>query len=224
MRIFISVILLIGSSLSIAQPPAYVFNGGIGDGYSVATANSGINYLSIGGSSDGYVSTTLINVSNFLCEGGDGDGYDTGYTQTNENFLATGGIGDGFAMKELKEKFVWTGAIGTSWTVAGNWSTNAIPDITREVIIPDGVPNWPFVNAGLLTIGKNLNSGNYRCASLWIQENAFLQTRINNRVENYGVLKIDGQMRVKKVTPDAFFNGEEGQIIISSTGSLTIKP
>ena len=40
----------------------------------------------------------------------------------------------------------WTGAISSAWDNAGNWNACAIPDITRQVIIPDVSPNsFPIV-------------------------------------------------------------------------------
>lgn len=39
--------------------------------------------------------------------------------------------------------FVWTGAISSSWNLAGNWSDNVVPNAASSVTIPDGATNQP---------------------------------------------------------------------------------
>ena len=39
----------------------------------------------------------------------------------------------------------WTGSVSTNWNTAGNWSTNAVPTSTTEVIIPAGRPRYPLL-------------------------------------------------------------------------------
>ena len=39
----------------------------------------------------------------------------------------------------------WTGSVSTDWNTAGNWSTNAVPTSTTEVIIPAGRPRYPLL-------------------------------------------------------------------------------
>jgi len=206
-----------------------IFAGGNGDGFDIVSFRQSLNNsIFAGGNGDGFDIVSFRQpLNNSIFAGGIGDGFDIiSFRQSLNNSIFAGGESDGFdiATTESIVPYVWTGALGTGWAVAGNWSENLVPDINRPVIIPSGVPNWPFVNAGLFNIGDNPNNGVYRCASLWIQENAFLQTRINCRVENYGLIQIDGEMRVKKVTADAFQNFEEGTVLILSTGLLNIKP
>lgn len=80
-----------------------------------------------------------------------------------------------------------------------------------------------FANSGQV-LGNNPKNKVHTSGELWIQKNALLITRTNNRIENYGKILIDGGMRVKKFTRDAFKNEKGGQIIISITGKLIIKP
>ncbi len=122
------------------------------------------------------------------------------------------------------EDFIWTGAIGTGLLIAGNWNYNIVPDLKRRAIIPAGVLSSPFVNAGIFAIGDNPNSGAFECGELWIQDGALLVTRINNKVENYGNIIIDGTMQVKRLAIDAFQNLDGGVVRISPTGQMLIKP
>lgn len=39
----------------------------------------------------------------------------------------------------------WTGAVDTDWFTDGNWSANAYPTISDDVIIPNGLTNYPQV-------------------------------------------------------------------------------
>lgn len=47
----------------------------------------------------------------------------------------------------LDRNNLWTGAISTAWEVPGNWSCNAIPDATTDVVLPTGLTNYPVVNS-----------------------------------------------------------------------------
>ncbi|MFV8282877.1 hypothetical protein ACNKXS_15180, partial [Christiangramia marina] len=38
---------------------------------------------------------------------------------------------------------IWRGATDTNWNNASNWSCGSIPDLTTEILIPDGLPNYP---------------------------------------------------------------------------------
>jgi len=50
---------------------------------------------------------------------------------------------------------VWTGNLSTDWNIAGNWTCNAIPDLTTNVLIPD-VPNKPILNTGNKGTAKDI--------------------------------------------------------------------
>lgn len=216
-------ILILITQLTVVQAQLK-YNGGDGCGASMESTTGVANYSYRGGDVCGYEMGVKSGVANYSYRGGESSGYDLGSQLGVANYSYRGGDDDGYSHILFRTPFIWTGAIGTSWTVSGNWNYNLIPGIFRPVIIPAGVPNWPFVNAGLFAIGDNPNGSNYRCASLWIQENAFLQTRINCRVENYGLVTIDGEMRVKKITADAFQNFAPGVVIINQGGELKVRP
>ena len=237
-------ILLVFPGLTNSQP-SFVFNGGTSDGYAEALIISTGDFLSEGGyndgsvmkllasdlfflvdghSGDGYTSNLVNSQSSILTSGGTSDGYDMDESFSSNSFISDGGESDGYDSNVLKEKFIWTGAVGTGWNVMGNWNHNEVPDIERPVVIPSGVPNYPFVNAGLFSIGENPSGGLFVCESLCILNGATLTTRQTNRIENYGLIEIIGTMRVKKQTPDAFQNFETGQVIVREEGLLNIKP
>lgn len=54
------------------------------------------------------------------------------------------------SLNEDEENIEWTGAIGSDWTVAGNWNSGFVPEEFNNVVIPDAV-NHPIVT-GELTI------------------------------------------------------------------------
>lgn len=47
----------------------------------------------------------------------------------------------------LPNTITWTGTIDTSWTNPDNWSTNTIPTITSEVIIPANANMFPIIDS-----------------------------------------------------------------------------
>ena len=69
-----------------------------------------------------------------------------------------------------------------------------VPNINRPLIITAGAPNYPNLNAGIFVIGNNQNNGAFIYRSLWLQVGAIVITRINNFVENYGTILIDGTL------------------------------
>ena len=177
-----------------------------------------------GGDGGGADLEVQYGIANYSYRGGNNSGYKEIQKCGLANYSYRGGYDDGYDFVLYRTPFIWTGTVGTSWTVAGNWNYNLIPGIYRPVIIPDGVPNWPYVNAGLFNIGDNPNNGAFKCASLWVQDGALLVTRINNRIENYGLITIDGTIQVKGTILGAFQNREGGVVIINSGGELKIKP
>lgn len=202
----------------------YLFDGGDGSGYSMQSDLSGDSYTFEGSSGSGYSSTKWVMVNNLYYLGGANDGYSSIQMDAQSNGFFEGGNGEGYVMEEKCEDFIWTGDIGTGWGVAGNWNYNIVPDLKRRAIIPAGVPSFPFVNAGIFAIGDNPNNGAFVCGELWIQEDALLVTRINNKVENYGYILVDGTMQVKNSSSDAFQNLGNGVVRISSSGLWLIKP
>lgn len=208
---------------AIAQP-SVIFYGGHGHGYSSVSVQDAQTFLTKGGINDGGDIVSSTTIDNYITAGGNGDGNDIDSISVQETFLTSGGDGDGYNMNKVNEKFIWTGAVGTGWNVQGNWNHNVVPDIDRPVVIPAGVPNFPFVNNGVFAIGSNPNNGDFTCYSLCILNGAKLTTRINNRVENYGLIEIEGQMDIKRTNSDAFLNQNGGKILIKTNGLLNIKP
>ena len=43
--------------------------------------------------------------------------------------------------------FTWTGAVSTDWSVAGNWSTGAVPTATDDVAVPSATPTATVTGA-----------------------------------------------------------------------------
>ena len=218
---FILIFLSIGVPSRVYSQPSIAYQGGDGNGYSSEIVTTNNNTLFIGGSEVGVYSNIYIHNNNTLYIGGHEDGIYSSIKSTNNNVLYIGGVDDGYASFYDKKDFIWTGTIGQGWTVAGNWNYNVVPDINRRTIIPAGVPNYPHVNAGLFAIGDNPNNGAYKSGEVIILPGALLVTRVNCKVENYGLIKIEGHMNVKKNTSDAFKNLLGGQVIVKSNGLLS---
>lgn len=202
--------------------PNFIFEGGPGNGYTMEEHSESSTMIYEGSQGDGYAVFNLLSTDHFLFDGGDGSGYTVYHAIPTNKFLYEGSQDDGYSCYFYMPPFIWTGAIGQSWTVAGNWNLNAVPGISRLTIIPV-VPAgnaYPHVNAGLFSIGLNPNNGPYKSGELWIQEGALLVTRVNCKIENYGLIIVDGEMRVRNPVSNAFINMSEGQVQVNSTGLL----
>ncbi|MEL6987867.1 MAG: hypothetical protein AAGK97_08560, partial [Bacteroidota bacterium] len=197
--------------------------------------------ISSGGSNDGFYSNTLLSTESIshgsnddgsfsitsfsnesIYKGDESDGFDLTRLDTIGN-LYKGGADDGFYFVKRIVEFVWTGAIGTGWNNPGNWSSNTIPNISSPVIIPAAVPNFPFVNTGLLSIGTSFNPTTYFSKSIHILDGAEMTLRINATLENYGDLKIDGDLFILNISDASVRNINTGRIIIGSDGSLVFQ-
>ena len=53
----------------------------------------------------------------------------------------------------------WTGAIGTDWDDADNWSPAGVPGICDTVYIATGLPDYPVVNSSITIHGLIMESG-----------------------------------------------------------------
>ena len=53
----------------------------------------------------------------------------------------------------------WTGSISTDWNTAANWSTNQVPLISGNVIIPAGTANSPVLSSDVTINNINMQSG-----------------------------------------------------------------
>ena len=202
----------------------YLYKGDFGEGYSSLKTQNVFPFFFESGFGEGYVAAKSTPANATLYEGGFYSGYNSSKAVYDGTNFYEGENGEGYTLATKCEDFIWTGTVGTGWGVAENWNFTLVPDINRPVIIPAGAPNYPNVNAGILAIGDNPNSGEFVCKSIWIQEDGELITRINNFVENYGSIQIDGIMRVRNSAPNALWNLENGIIRVSPTGALIIKP
>ncbi len=83
---------------------------------------------------------------------------------------------DFFILKliQIENPIVWKGSVSNSWSVAGNWDKNVIPDINSNVVIPSGLLIYPIVDTTA------------EIKSLFLQNGASL------KVESNVKLKIDG--------------------------------
>ena len=55
----------------------------------------------------------------------------------------------------MGSELVWTGYVNSDWNVSGNWSCGIIPDLTKDVRIPN-VPNKPILQNGVEGAVKNI--------------------------------------------------------------------
>ncbi|WP_233897417.1 T9SS type A sorting domain-containing protein [Tenacibaculum piscium] len=53
----------------------------------------------------------------------------------------------------------WNGNIDTNWTTKSNWTPENIPTETSDVLIPNGLTNYPTINAPITIKGIKLESG-----------------------------------------------------------------
>ena len=93
-----------------------------------------------------------------------------------DNFPATSTTNsDGFTFDDIvvdgEAPGLWIGTSSADWSTAANWSDGNVPDETDNVIIPEGLSNYPVVNDDLYI---NNATGNCRCHSLTIQNGAQL--------------------------------------------------
>lgn len=71
---------------------------------------------------------------------------------------------------------VWTGAINSVWNTAGNWSTNTVPGNTDDVIVPNGLLNYPTATGSVTVNSITINSG-----ASFIAQSTFNGTAIYKR-------------------------------------------
>lgn len=53
----------------------------------------------------------------------------------------------------------WNGKVNTAWENPANWDCSTVPDKYSNVVIPVGVPNYPFVNYNTEIHSLTLNNG-----------------------------------------------------------------
>ncbi len=197
----------------------FIYQGGDQDGHSQVFLGNNNQYYT-GGDSDGF-SFFTISGNNAYYAGGDSDGFSNIYLIGN-NYVYHGGDLDGYALANLYQAYIWKGTNGTGWNVMGNWSTNQIPTLRHNVIIPTGVSNYPAINAGTLSIGRNPNNANFLCHALRVDANAQMTTRVNCFVTLYGQMIIRGNLFVKNTSIDAFVVKQNGSFEVKGIGIATM--
>ena len=191
-----------------------IFAGGVKDGYSSSEYSNTISIF-FGGEEDGYASDNYHNTISIF-SGGDEEGYDLAKYK-NVISIYAGGEEDGYDLGEDILSYFWTGNIGTGWNVGGNWSTGIIPTINSNVVIPANVTNFPFINAGLMSIGENNNSGIYLCNRINVRSGAELTLQSNTFLDNYSVMEINGTIYGLNIAPSAVQNFSGGEININGS-------
>lgn len=216
-----------------------IYTGGLEDGYNNAEfANPFSIYL--GETKDGYVTSNYSNPTSIYA-GGIEDGYNKvglanpisiylGTTEdghvaadyNNSISIYAGGAGDGYDIVSKFVTFIWTGAVGEGWNVTGNWSGGIVPNINSRVVIPSGVPNFPFVSAGLLAIGEDPSGlATFFSKQIMIDPSAEMTLRVNATMENYGIIDIQGSFYVLNSTIDAVKNLGGGEIIVRKNALMS---
>ncbi|HMV33372.1 MAG TPA: hypothetical protein PKA50_14740, partial [Gemmatimonadales bacterium] len=89
--------------------------------------------------------------------------------------------------------FTWTGAVSTDWSVAGNWSTGAVPTATDDVSIPAATPTATVTGA---------------CAAKSLLVNGVMDLGANN-------CQVQGD-----VTANGFINSTGGRIQMQAAGQV----
>lgn len=101
---------------------------------------------------------------------------------TSGSIAVTNGCGTGSKAGFIYNPLmVWTGAINTSWTTAGNWDEGSVPTNIHSVVIPP-VPNQPLV------------SSNQTVKSITIQTGAFVDIAVGNSLNVRDSLTSNGDV------------------------------
>ena len=197
------------------------FQGGISDGFAIGEFNSTLSGPYQGGQNDGFSISNLNSIPVNLFNGGKNDGSTFASVMVGDNFQYHGEYSDGFGLLNHFQLYEWSGSVGSGWNVSGNWNTGQPPSMRHTVVIPSTALNWPGINAGIFVIKKDpTDTGSYFCNELHIEPGAQVLTRINCFIRNYGMINIEGLLRVKNTALDAFINMPEGQIEIINGGIL----
>ncbi len=118
---------------------------------------------------------------------------------------------------------IWTGAAGTDWNVAGNWSCGLVPIPATSVQIPD-VPNKPVLSSGANGAINNLVVDNG--SSLTITGNTI--TISGTITSNGGLYATDGTVEMNGAFAQQIgagvFNGNTIQgLIINNSAGVTLQ-
>ena len=146
------------------------------------------------------------------------------YTVTN-TIAPSGSCGQVTATSSISiiSDYLWTGASGTDWNNAGNWSCGIIPNQTNSVQIPD-VPNKPVLNAGSPGIVYNLVIENG--SSLVVTGNTI---RVSGTITNSGTLNVTGGtvemngLFAQTIGNGVFSGNTVRDLIINNPGGVTLQ-
>lgn len=122
-------------------------------------------------------------------------------------------LSDRVKLKVVPKYVQWTGAIGTSWNNANNWSNLAVPDENTFVEIPGGAPHYPLLNASTLSVGSN--TGSFKCRRLEVGSGGQI-TLVNVAVDVHDDIDIYGLF--------SSFTSAGHQVHVYNDGSLTVYP
>ncbi|HHE37224.1 MAG TPA: hypothetical protein ENL20_01455, partial [Candidatus Cloacimonetes bacterium] len=108
---------------------------------------------------------------------------------------------------------LWTGNVSGGWDISGNWYNGNVPNDTKDVIIPAGTPNDPWIIAA-----------NADCQNLTIESGATLTIHgrtleVEEDVEIYGELVMDDNSSVLTVNDDLRWM-TDSTADISATGAV----
>jgi hypothetical protein len=115
---------------------------------------------------------------------------------------------------------LWTGAVSTAWNVAGNWSTNAIPDSNAYVKIVN-VTNDPIIGAGTFVVNNGNAAANFRCKLLQIESGGVL-TYNNTIVNNYGTVNVYGTIVHNDVSAGLIKNWTGSSMTVYTGGMVNM--
>ncbi len=61
-----------------------------------------------------------------------------------------------YIAKNRSSVYTWTGAVGTEWKNSGNWSANRVPRNIDDVVIPEGLSDYPNIKDGIKAYARNV--------------------------------------------------------------------
>ncbi len=141
--------------------------------YSTTSSSSGFSAVSGAISVDYNVNTIYLRVAlknDVLPESAETFVFKTGaFSGVGVGELSNGSSGANAigTINDDGDPYLWTGAVSSDWTNAGNWNSNAAPSSTIDVKVVAGTSNDPSIASNVavknLEVGSGLsfNTGNY---------------------------------------------------------------
>jgi hypothetical protein len=175
------------------------FSAGQVDYISIATDGSGTPYVVYMDHNDSYKATVMkYNGSSWVNVGT--AGFSAG--QADYTSIAIDGSGTPYVvytdygnsnkatvMKFASPPNTWDGSTSTDWNVASNWSSNAVPTATDNVVIPSVPSNQPYV-----TLAPGAPA---ECANLTVESGATLTVNAGKALTTSGATANAGTILVK---------------------------